>query len=206
MKQMKYIMTIGALVAFFTGIASAELVNGDFASGSANWTSSGDTGNQEFIVTHPDTLHPVFDGTNGGDGYHWFTALGSAGISQDITINAGSGGDYVLSGDFVQRSDGYTASHVDAVFTMKLFVQGGSEVTVDSTAGAFPSTGYLNMPAHHVAQTYNGLAAGDYTVEFTISGGQGALDNASLVPEPATLGMVAVFGGALLFIRRKLMI
>lgn len=49
--------------------------------------------------------------------------------------------------------------------------------------------------------THGGVGGGVFTENFNVTG-----STITAIPEPATLGMVAAFGGAMLFIRRKLMI
>lgn len=79
----------------------------------------------------------------------------------------------------------------------------GDMVSQVSTHGTV--SGFTTYTAQFVATTATTtLRFTDVSVGST-SGADTLLDNVSAIPEPATLGMVAVFGGGILFIRRKLM-
>jgi hypothetical protein len=94
------------------------------------------------------------------------------------------------------------------------FVANQTIVTADSYVSADfddPKGTYVNW-----TRTYDSLAAGTYTVWITNGtrgngsnrSEQGMFDDITMtaIPEPATLGLVAAFGGGILFIRRRFMI
>lgn len=96
-------------------------------------------------------------------------------------------------------------------------INNGAAVTVASGTMAIYNSDF-NLPDFDVDLTTladNDLGAGGTaTFRLSFAGGNGSsgqntyLDNVgiSAVPEPATLGLVALFGGGLLFIRRRFMI
>lgn len=77
-------------------------------------------------------------------------------------------------------------------------------------AAGYTMTGAdVGATAFNIAGGYLAGASGDLaTVEFRALGSKAGagIDNITVIPEPATIGLVAAFGGALLIIRRKLMI
>jgi hypothetical protein len=109
----------------------------------------------------------------------------------------------LLQGDY---SLGVDIAYTDFVANQTI-VAADTYVTADFDD---PKGTYVNW-----TRTYDSLSAGTYTVWITngTRGGssrseQGMFDDITLtaIPEPATLGMVAVFGGGILFIRRRFMI
>ena len=202
--KLKSILITGASLMAITASASAAnvLLNSDFAAGGANWTVAGDTGNSQFVTTSG--LHVGFDG---GDGFSWYTALATLTVTQTV-VTAGTG-DFVLSGDFLQRNDvAVPVSHGNASWTIELH-DGGGEITEDSQTGTFPGTSTPGGgdPSQNVSKSYSNLAAGTYTVQYTIAGGQGAVDNIELdftaVPEPSSAALLGLGGLALILRRRK---
>lgn len=86
-------------------------------------------------------------------------------------------------------------------------------VGVDSVYAYSPAGTSLNAEVDVLTYDPTGLAGNELSLRFenTSAGTDGRnstalFDNVVAIPEPATLGMVALFGGGILFIRRKLML
>lgn len=94
-------------------------------------------------------------------------------------------------------------------------IDGGADILIDQqvapTADLVLDDGTASPSSYNFQQIGTATVGAGGTLVVTLSG---AADNWVIVdavaiqaiPEPATLGMVAVFGGAILFIRRKLMV
>ncbi len=191
-----------------------------FESGTANWvdgtwssvkTSNPDDGGDRLLL--------LMDGGSGTIGYI-YQSLGTVDAAE---IAHGS---LQLISDFAEKDDGTTndgifdfyvgafagatGTDIDATLTSQL------TIVADATAQGLTFADGNNSRQNGVvvgALDISGLSVGD-EVWLRISesrpggttGGDLMMDNVTVIPEPATLGMVALFGGGILFIRRKLMI
>ena len=194
-----------------------------FESGTANWvegswTSAGtpnpDDGN--------DTILLLMDGGGASIGYI-YQSLGTVDAAE-IAL-----GSLQLTSDFAEKADGTGANTAVIDFYVGSFTGGNgtdinaslsSVLTINATAAAqgLSVGGGVNARNNGVvvgALDITGLNPGDNVwlrIGESRPGGQTSgdlmMDNVTVtaIPEPATLGMVALFGGGILFIRRKLMI
>lgn len=226
MKKIKMIAGVLALGAFAASSASANiLVNPGFETDTigsvpeTGWTRVG-----QDVVKGVDLGITPHGGTQQMQLQNDFSQL-----YQTVTIAAA--GEFELSMWVANRDDGnhympaLTDTHVDTV-PVQFELLSGTYVPPDTDPANFsgtivaadtyvtadfddPKGTYVNW-----TRSYDSLAAGTYTVWITNGrrGGstrseQGMFDDITLtaIPEPATLGMVAAFGGGILFIRRRFM-
>lgn len=162
----------------------------------------------------------------------WTNTLGVVGANHSLNMNTWSG--TIMTSDTyteaVSTGDEFTLTYDIASFAnetgvlrynVDLILDKGlaGETTVSLFNGDYAYEG----PKQFRTQTFNYTATADYstvTLEFNGRGTSNAngdmvnrvatttgIDNVNLsvIPEPATLGMVAVFGGGILFIRRRFM-
>ena len=135
-------------------------------------------------------------------------------------LTSTSGGNNILT----QTISGLSAGTFDLSYELGKVTFGGGILTaqvevfdgVDATAASLydvttdidslANLTWFNVSATSLANTGSDLFVRISLVDSNING-QLAIDNVSInqIPEPATLGMVAIFGGSILFIRRKMM-
>ncbi len=119
----------------------------------------------------------------------------------DSYYNLSGTGDLSLTGTLTLGHAGQTP--INNVFTM----DGGtmSAAGIDHVDGEFVFNGGVLTLDGDVSDTILGetwfIAAAGTTASYDIG-----TDTTTVIPEPAKLGMIAVFGGGLLFIRRRLLI
>jgi hypothetical protein len=138
----------------------------------------------------------------------------------DFQITNNTGSDQTLTTVHFDFGLTFTSTNTAAPTIQLTHLQGNSDLVA-------PWGGYAFTPALPVTFGYDGadvdLAAGAMT-DFTLAPGESAafrlelgvtegaaimrVDNIAIaaIPEPATFGLIAAFGGALLAIRRKLMV
>ena len=193
-----------------------------FESGTANWVegtwTSASTPNPD---DGGDTFLLLMDGGSGTIGYIYQSlgtvdavevALGSLQLTSDFAEKADGTTNDGIFDFYVGAFTGATGTDIDATLTSQL------TIVADATAqGLTFANGDASRQNGVVvgALDISGLTAGD-EVWLRISesrpggttSGDLMIDNVTVtaIPEPATLGMVALFGGGILFIRRKLMI
>ncbi len=100
------------------------------------------------------------------------------------------------------------------VSDLTISLAGGDIVgAITQTIGSIDYAGVDYIASAFDLSSFADIGAGDYTLSVTVNnmvgGGAYAIyDGVTLqaIPEPATLGMVALFGGGILFVRRRLMI
>ena len=203
--KLRYLISIGASLIAFTASASAGniLLNSDFAAKSDNWTVAGNSAHGEFVTSS--TIHMGFDG---GNGFSWYTN-NTAGITVTQTVKTSQAGDFVLSGDFLQRSDAHP-DYNHATWTLKLLDADSKVIPEASQTGTFPGAGVLKAPSQSVTKSYSNLPAGTYTVQYTIASGQGAVDNVKLdfssvsgTPSGTSSGALLGLGDMTLILRSR---
>lgn len=121
--------------------------------------------------------------------------------SVDGTRAIFTSGDAVGGGDVDVSNDGYlrvntdwSGSSLTAVTGSEVEIKDGFAWTIDG----------LTVNGSSVANgTYTASQLNTLTSDTIFTGGTGTIQ---VIPEPATLGLVAAFGGAVLFIRRRFMI
>ncbi len=219
----KYMLVAG--VAMACGSAFAGLINGDFSSPIANSTAPwhtfeaiNDIGwvSHDLSFTTSGNAATSQDSTATGwsSGHNFLQQMftnnltGNQTLSFDFEQDVGGDLQYAvfgwsggpLSGNVmyangqwatanVSRDGGQTVTNI--VSGTLTDVAGGGATSL--TTAAFDMTGFSNIAISFMGSSVT-------TTGLTI-------DNVSIdaIPEPATLGMVAVFGGAILFVRRKMM-
>lgn len=205
-----------ALSTDFTGFTTAGTTISDFS-----WSSDlGEAGNASTSLALTGSASgflPVTAGT-GGSG----PAVGVAGNvdnvgpwstsftftpSQNLDLTSFDVGSYSISGG---------GSHQLAPHSVQWALTiNGTGLSFSGDSGEIEEPGGNAVQAFSIDATGTTLNAGTtYTFGLTVSnptpdgGNNIALDTLTLhaIPEPATLGLVALFGGGVLFIRRRLMI
>ncbi|WP_372797604.1 PEP-CTERM sorting domain-containing protein [Pontiella sp.] len=156
------------------------------------------------------TTGPDANGTDGSALYNNAGKVGAPAIG--VQIGSGRGGSNIDlafdmvggNGSFTEISAAPTQDSMNDGFTlfMTLTDNGASDVgiTVTST-GLSTNINYSGT----LGVTYAAFA-GDVTGNVSSQGGSIDLANYSIIPEPATLGLVALFGGGIMFIRRRFML
>ena len=197
-------------------------VKGDFTlggTGKARLTLSGDMdlGDSTRTITIGNALGDIISGnvSNGGvvkDGDGTLTLSGANTYAGGTTVllgaligesdNAfGTGGLSIGSGAMLVLTNGVSNDYIDDLATLAL--DGSASLSLDFT-GVADTVGGISLDGGTTwltAGTYSavalsGLGTGTYT-------GTGLL---TVIPEPATLGLVVVLGGGLMWIRRVFMV
>lgn len=196
MKNMKY-MALAAVVGFAVSSASAGIVFSD----TFNYTA-----NNAMVAEGGWTSHTGTGGSDAGSGFLW----GNGNVLEYNYTNTVAAGDVLTLDATVQRDwAGY-------FYTMTADLWDGSDVGTRLQAatsvqeGSTATAGALSQLTYTV--TAADIAAGrDHVIfQYSHSTNWGETQDVSFgvtaIPEPATLGLVAVCGGCILFIRRKLLI
>ncbi|VGO19328.1 PEP-CTERM sorting domain-containing protein [Pontiella sulfatireligans] len=224
MKQKKPVTLLYAIIMTgFVSSASAALFTEDFEGGGLNITNAGngalvlgidyaigdlihaDQANMGVIATSLDASNG-FTVDSGGNARACgliidATAFTGSGLSlnfDSLLVTAGTNAYYSVWGvnstdpvkiDLGKATDGFVsvvgAGAQDQLIADTVFTHGAT-----ITSAAFDSTGHDTL-----------------VVLFTANGNEEfVIDNVSVIPEPATLGLVATTGFALLLVRRKFML
>lgn len=204
------------IMSVLTGLAVAAVadpvtvLNADFEAGADNNSAASwsDTGANAYYLAGEGTYSSGRAASLQDGAY----------TQQDLGIAANSYlGDWTISFDKGFRDDFFTGtanvavSLIDAVDST-VFASGNFSVTGTGSA----NTGAIVFSADSVVLDMSGVSSVNNVIlkfENTTGGGgspwerTGLVDNVSVtaIPEPATMGLLAAFGGGLLFIRRKLM-
>lgn len=225
----RYILSLLAGAVVSAQAAVINVNNGNFQAVTSNsptdWNISGEVQDEIYSWNDGGAIAMAMKDLGG-------TVVGATAdvrATQSLTgANGGNGGtvfassydDWTIDLDYGWRGNNGT----DAEFTVSLYNQNGAVFLADNvfTLLASQATGMNNALHTQFTLSYDrtAQAAGDW-IEIRIArtdgsdglgGGNWAntafVDNIAIdaaIPEPATLGMVAAFGGGLLFIRRKLM-
>ena len=215
MKYMKYMLAVLACA----GIANAELINLSDASLEASFSGSFGTpesgwntfGSAQSAVQVDSGFWAI--GNNHGANAVYAVNIGDAdggSIYQTVELDAGVTYRFtaaIAQAASVNKNDGRSAlvvftdgfGSLEAQTTGVVANQSGTFVD-DYVEYTPTATGLYNVGMRNRGVVVgSGANNGESTIFF---------DNARLevIPEPATMGLVAVFGGAVLFIRRRLMI
>lgn len=225
MKNMKKIVSIAGMTVLMAGVAQAAVINWGTAqtiagdtdvslNGTSEWAysfGSADVTLNTQLFTGESVQTGNADVTTGYTGIHG-TAFGAA----DAPFTG-------LSSSYQTALKSAAYSSADTTVTMNdLLIDQWYEVQFwvnDSRGGKYAARG---LSVDGVSLAYNVIQAtggvGQYVVGFfkADAGTQSMLLDSSTnqlnaiqlraIPEPATLGLVAAFGGGVLFIRRKFMI
>lgn len=142
------------------------------------WVKSDAAANGQMVMDRWNQIN-VYANSGGFSVLAWDQDSGTS------TINANPGG-------FVATDWNHVAVEVNGA-TLDIYVNGGLVNSATLAGGGLNAT--TSKTTTYLAQRYTGGS------RFT-----GAIDEfrISTIPEPATLGLVAVFGGGILFIRRRL--
>ncbi|VGO11739.1 hypothetical protein PDESU_00285 [Pontiella desulfatans] len=145
-------------------------------------------------------------------------------LGDDATqIGIGSSG--TLDGHWWQQAGGVLSMGIDSTGVTKIFIDDTDQVTADpyvhfqdgavldlSFFGTTPVAGTWtlmeleNNDIEDLGLELSGDTASGWSFNVDNSGANGLLTATYVIPEPATLGMVAAFGAGMLFIRRRFMI
>ena len=205
------VRVIGIAALLSAGLAQATpitVTNGDFENFSTwntDWTPTGDVGWQgvsTLTEAYTVDLAPYGAGLifgNNGAGQLSQTLTGTtleANTTYTLTVAVGNRNNLALPGYGIELWAGATKVASEYSIT-----QGGT--------GSDPADGtWSNVTATFTSG--ESVVAGDLEIVLQSYGTQVNYDNVSLdatiIPEPATLGLVAAFGGTILFIRRTFMI
>lgn len=145
----------------------------------------------EAVTINARNTPEFFRFTNAGNTYSgtWNIAAGLAEFSSAGAVGVGSSVDVTSGGTLDIQDDWSGAMSVVDGATVKV---GANAFTLDLTANGSA-----------VANGIYSVADLNTEIGSTIFNGTGSIE---VIPEPATLGMVAAFGGGILFIRRRFMI
>ncbi len=155
---------------------------------------------------------PYFAGNTGtqlaaNDGATFLTSTSGGNNILTQTISGLSAGTFDLSYDLgkVTFGAGTLTAQVEVFDGANDTAASLYDVTTD--VDSLANVTWNSLSATSLANTGSDLFVRISLVDSNANG-QLAIDNVSIdqIPEPATLGMVAIFGGSILFIRRKLMV
>ncbi|MEN8254738.1 MAG: PEP-CTERM sorting domain-containing protein [Verrucomicrobiota bacterium] len=208
---MKKTTLIVSMVCLMAGMASAALLPVDNASFES---ADGATDGSGWEYTSG-VLLPFANATYVSDGANCalfnVSAASSAVVYQQTANSIVSGQTYTLSVDFF--SGRYDLSNYWDTFAMQMWADDGSTLSflAQSTLSSATDIAANTWATPTVSYVADGTYAGqDIYIQFQLlnNAHQPSIDNVQLdaVPEPATLGLVAMFGAGMLFIRRKLAI
>jgi hypothetical protein len=168
------------------------------------------------LLTNP-TFDPVNVGWQGFDSV-WSPANGNATIDAATFATSAGGVATVTPSDwgttaefnFYQEFIGTLASgnYTFSVDAANITADGGPTVFVKEFDGGWGWIGWTPVAMTAGANVINFTAAAGniYQLGFLTNGntaGSYDVSNPSLVPEPATMGLLGIFGGALMFFRRR---
>ena len=198
-------VTLSLAVLAMAGVASAGLLvpNGDFATpAGANWAFNDNSVN----ITYP---------TSGGNG---------GGFGQMEEIGGGWGGVLVSEINPTQGLDlaplGLTAG-VESTYTIDMLnvsetafsagmkIEGWSGGALDGNSGDILFSVASGWNTYTFDYTLSATATSVKFVPLMVVQPVGSIvgfDNVGVVPEPATLGLLSIAGGAMLFMRRRMRI
>ncbi|MDF7808664.1 PEP-CTERM sorting domain-containing protein [Pontiellaceae bacterium B12219] len=235
MKKIKKIIGVTGMAVLMAGVSQAAvIVDWESTAGLTGDTDVSTLGALEYAynlgATDSFTVNTVaFDGTGGGG----IADLNNDGnVMIDPIDNGADAGFSNLSGDFGSllgsaqwlKAAGGTITLGNLTDGQEYQVQvfssdtrsGRNNVLVldGGTAGEFTSLGNGSVAAGGAGGTYViGTFTADATGEASFFADYLGSGNANInaiqiraIPEPATIGLVAAFGGGILFIRRRLMI
>jgi hypothetical protein len=173
-----------------------------------------DTGSNSYISDGGAATYAISGGSFGTAGE---LDIGSAGVlsvigsSATVSVGNGAGDNLVLtSGAGLSFTlDGAGVSTLTVVDG--LTVDAVSLLTVDGTGY---TGGFGNITLVNAASMTGSFASGNYTVtglgdegtDWSLTQGTNGDVVLNVIPEPATLGLIASFGGGILFIRRRFQI
>ncbi|MDF7799267.1 PEP-CTERM sorting domain-containing protein [Pontiellaceae bacterium B1224] len=141
---------------------------------------------------------------------------------QDVQLNIGSDGSLTFGKMWVggvwlaDTNTGLVA--IDMSEGAQMIISGGSwgirangtnwtrDGVTSRTAGAANSLTLYEMLWNEGALTKDGVQVGTFEQNFDFTGATNGASTLTAIPEPATLGLLGAFGGAILFIRRRFMI
>ena len=190
--------------------------------GNSTWTFN-DASSLNFLDGGGATDHVVFGrGAAGGSTMIWNSTGTLSGVNDLRLGNAANQLGFITqnAGSFVVGDS--LSTKYGSGFTMAGGTLTANNLIIDGTLGDdwidFVTTGttgtmtFANGGADYTTALQGFITAGDIlkdgasasVSDFSISF-SGSETSISVIPEPATLGLVAVFGGGILFIRRKLM-
>ena len=224
MKKNMYIAAF--MAAMVLGANAALIANGDWESTlNLNWASQlgGDTQADlsGWVSSAKDAglngayVEPITGYGSGAvgamkatnyDNYFQQTLAGADAAIGEITVNYDNGIRYHSSYSTTPRNITLRVSLWDTTTNTEL---AGSDVV---TAYSATETS-LHAQSHVLTYDATGLDGNTLAVRFTNTTPEAAaynnsstvlFDNVNVIPEPATLGLVGLFGGGILFIRRKL--
>ena len=194
----------GVTVETDTGANGSQILQ-QVVTSASEWTGSG-------IDFDPDV-----DGVNyGGNTVIRFDAYISSGYDGVVGVSAWSGINYTSFGDFQGMIRGNVSG--DALD----YRNGGSYVTIDAGIADVNEWHTYTFDMDYASDQYDIYVDGSLLIadagmrqtgqsksgSFRILGGYSdgsvMVDNVQVIPEPATFGLFGVFGGATLFIRRRL--
>ena len=200
----KLTLTIAVLAIAGLSSAALNIQNANFDNDSAWAWGDSNTG----WGSTSDTYHDAVNGT--GVAYVNSTEGGGyAVIHQKVSV-AGSGiqgGDVVTMSAFVQAAVGES----EGIALLKLESWGGADGSTDlgaavehvftaSEAGAIESFDYTVASGTTYLTVVVGATGG--WGGATAQNGNFSFDNVQVVPEPATMGLIGLFGGGMMALRR----
>ncbi len=202
-------LTLSIAMLAIAGVASADILvpNGDFeTAGGVGWTTDGGSWG-------PGAFTHTFETTGGSGDNGGYASIESSGSTWAIFVNppeAGNAGGGIAIGDI-----GVTAGAVNT-FTVDLKTiagAGAGGLKVEGWNAANGMTGNsgdilaTSASATWQTLTFDWAVPADTTkmIFVPLWGANSTIgyDNVGVVPEPATLGLVGLVGGAMLFIRRR---
>ena len=203
---------ISMLLVMFVAVSSAQatlLTNGDFNTSTDGWNNWAGSWDNAWVSHEAPSISAaltgVYDGSlqisiGGGSGSFNGKGLnqvvaGTEGVEYTLTFEAGAqdwwkpvGSGYLK---FLDGTDTELASH-EVSITASINVPGDEQYDV--------GVAYQDFTVSAVAPT----GTTQVKVEFAEWDSSGTIwvDNVALVPEPATMGLIGLFGGALTALRR----
>lgn len=199
-------MLAGAVLLAAPGLCTAVII-GDFEGGMDGWYVNGTVatnhttgvtlGSQSMQITDADGgwggsfEFPMLDQANAAELVAAATQPGAM-ISADITALGAENTGGWLSIGIVANTDGYWGTGP----WLGVALDGSTatlEFALDAATQAGIANGANNSSWANLGLMINGPGA---NVTYYV-------DNIQIIPEPATMGLVGIFGGGLLFIRRR---
>ncbi|MEO8298908.1 MAG: PEP-CTERM sorting domain-containing protein [Burkholderiales bacterium] len=169
---------LASMLLFGTAQAAELVVNGDFAAGSSDWTSS---------ATLPDTVAFASQAVAlSGD---------SATLTQTLS-NLVVGGSYDFSFDYFRTAGTGSAIHYDLAGATSLSGDGFGSSSISALVPPYSFTALSNA----VTITFNGIAATTAVIDNVTLTGPVAV---SAVPEPETYAMLLAGLGAIGLMSRR---